>query len=133
MGRGFPAPRGYGRGATNRPDMWADSARAAGPGPGQILLLACQTHLPRPAHASTRPTTPSRRSRSAGPTNIGHGLLDGTGRGGTHAVNPEIAQTVRSLFARIQKLHEHEVAMDADLFEEYGLDSLRAVKLLSQL
>lgn len=42
-------------------------------------------------------------------------------------------QLIKSLFAKIQKIPLEQVDMNADLFEVYGVDSLRAVKLLSTL
>lgn len=48
-------------------------------------------------------------------------------------MSQNLEQIIKSLFAKIQKLSVDEVDMDADLFEVYGVDSLRAVKLLSSL
>jgi len=44
-----------------------------------------------------------------------------------------LEQIIKTLFAKIQKIPIDEVDMNADLFEVYGVDSLRAVKLLSSL
>ena len=44
-----------------------------------------------------------------------------------------LEQIVKTLFAKIQKVPVDEVDVNADLFEVYGVDSLRAVKLLSSL
>jgi acyl carrier protein len=48
-------------------------------------------------------------------------------------MSQNLEQIIKTLFAKIQKLPVEEVDMDADLFEVYGVDSLRAVKLLSSL
>jgi len=48
-------------------------------------------------------------------------------------MSQDVALVIQSLFAKLQKLPVDSVDMTADLFEAYGLDSLRAVKLLSSL
>ncbi len=48
-------------------------------------------------------------------------------------MSESVADTVQTLFVQIMKLSTDEVSLDADLFAVYGLDSLRAVKLLSNL
>lgn len=45
----------------------------------------------------------------------------------------DLEQLIKSLFAKIQKVPLETVDMDVDIFETYGVDSLRAVKLLSNL
>lgn len=46
---------------------------------------------------------------------------------------PDTRETIVAIFSKIQKLPKEEIDMDADLVEHYGIDSLRAVKLLSTL
>ena len=48
-------------------------------------------------------------------------------------MSQNLEQIIKSLFAKIQKVPVDEVDVNADLFEVYGVDSLRAVKLLSSL
>lgn len=48
-------------------------------------------------------------------------------------MSQNLEQIIKTLFAKIQKLPVEEVDINADLFEVYGVDSLRAVKLLSSL
>jgi acyl carrier protein len=48
-------------------------------------------------------------------------------------MSQNLEQIIKTLFAKIQKVPIDEVDMAADLFEVYGVDSLRAVKLLSSL
>ncbi|WP_437906498.1 acyl carrier protein [Sorangium sp. So ce327] len=48
-------------------------------------------------------------------------------------MSQDLELLIRSLFARIQKVPAETVDMNADIFQVYGVDSLRAVKLLSTL
>jgi acyl carrier protein len=48
-------------------------------------------------------------------------------------MSQNLEQIIKMSFAKIQKLPVEEVDVRADLFEVYGMDSLRAVKLLSSL
>jgi acyl carrier protein len=48
-------------------------------------------------------------------------------------MSQDVELLIKSLFARIQKVPLEAIDMNADLFEVYGVDSLRAVKLLSSL
>lgn len=45
----------------------------------------------------------------------------------------DITRLVVTIFSRVQKVPLDRVDLDADLFSDYGVDSLRAVKLLSTL
>ena len=47
--------------------------------------------------------------------------------------SPDIRETIIAIFSDIQKLPREEILMEADLVKHYGIDSLRAVKLLSTL
>jgi len=47
--------------------------------------------------------------------------------------SPDICETIVAIFSKIQKLPQEEIDMEADLVKHYGIDSLRAVKLLSTL
>ena len=44
-----------------------------------------------------------------------------------------LEEKVRSQFASIAKMNENEIMMDANLFKQYGLDSLKAIKLISDI
>lgn len=46
---------------------------------------------------------------------------------------PDLMDTIVSLFASIQKVPREQVDPQADIFAEYGVNSVRAVKLLSTL
>jgi acyl carrier protein len=48
-------------------------------------------------------------------------------------MNSEIAPVIRNIFSRVQKLSPEDVSFDVDLFAVYGLDSLKAAKLLSHV
>ncbi len=48
-------------------------------------------------------------------------------------MSQDLEPLIKSLFAKIQKVPADSVDMNADLFEVYGVDSLRAAKLLSAL
>jgi acyl carrier protein len=48
-------------------------------------------------------------------------------------MSQDLEQIIKTLFAKIQKISVEEIDVNADLFEVYGVDSLRAVKLLSSL
>ena len=45
----------------------------------------------------------------------------------------EIEKKVRMYFKDIANIPEDEVDMNANLFEEYGLDSIKAVKIISDI
>ncbi len=44
-----------------------------------------------------------------------------------------IEEKIKSQFAPIAKVNEDEINMDANLFTQYGIDSLKAVKLISDV
>lgn len=48
-------------------------------------------------------------------------------------MSQNVEEIIKTLFSKIQKVPVDAVDMNADLFEVYGVDSLRAVKLLSAL
>lgn len=48
-------------------------------------------------------------------------------------MSQNVEQIIKNLFAKIQKVPVDAIDFQADLFEVYGVDSLRAVKLLSSL
>lgn len=48
-------------------------------------------------------------------------------------MSQNVEQIIKNLFAKIQKIPVDQIDIKADLFEVYGVDSLRAVKLLSSL
>lgn len=45
----------------------------------------------------------------------------------------DLMATIVSLFSSIQKIPQDQVDPQADIFQEYGVNSIRAVKLLSTL
>lgn len=45
----------------------------------------------------------------------------------------DLMATIVSLFSSIQKIPQDQVDPQADIFQEYGVNSVRAVKLLSTL
>jgi acyl carrier protein len=47
--------------------------------------------------------------------------------------SPDPRETILAIFSKIQRLPQAEIDMEADLVKHYGIDSLRAVKLLSTL
>lgn len=48
-------------------------------------------------------------------------------------MSDELTGAVKRIFSTIQKVPEDEIDLGANIFERYGVDSLRAVKLLSSL
>jgi len=44
-----------------------------------------------------------------------------------------ISEKVKGCFREIMKMDDVEIDMDENLFEKYGLDSVRAVKLISDI
>lgn len=46
---------------------------------------------------------------------------------------PQVEETVRAHFAAMVDLPPEELDMQANLFEVYGLDSIRALKLISDV
>ena len=44
-----------------------------------------------------------------------------------------LASEIRSLFSRVCNVPEERIDMEANIFKEYGINSVRAIKLLSNL
>lgn len=45
----------------------------------------------------------------------------------------KIEKKVRSHFMMLAKINEDEIDMDANLFDRYGLDSIKAIRLISDI
>jgi acyl carrier protein len=44
-----------------------------------------------------------------------------------------VEERVRSYFADVAKIEENEIDLEANLFTDYGLDSVKAIKIISDI